>query len=153
MENSFSSKDKELRKKNLATVKKYMSMVGSRLNRHKLFTDDGTWGRGFTEAGDSDYVKGIENLAKMDEMNTRCFPDWQWTNIRIFETQDPNFFWVECDGAGKALFPGYPPTIHSAHFIHSFEMEDGKIRFYREFFNPVKELMDFGYKIPQLKRE
>ncbi len=28
--------------------------------------------------------------------------------MRIFETEDPNHFWVECDGRGKALVPGYP---------------------------------------------
>jgi len=153
MEKTFSHDDDKLRSKNLATVKKYISMVVPRLNRHKLFTDDCTWGLGFSERGRPIYVKGIKKLAKMDEMNTRCFPDWKWRNIKIFQTQDPNFFWVECDGSGNALFSSYPPTRHSAHFIHSFEMENGKIKFYREFFNPVKELLDFGFKVPQLKRE
>ena len=38
----------------------------------------------------------------------KCFPDWEWYNIKVFETDDPNHFWVECDGHGKILFPGYP---------------------------------------------
>jgi hypothetical protein len=139
--------------KNLATVKKYFAMEGPRLNRHKLFTDNCTWGLAFSETGGPINVSGINDLAKMDEWNTRCFPDWKWRNVKIFQTQDPNYFWVECDGSGKALFPGYPPVIHSAHFIHSFEMIDGKIKAYREFFNPVKELLDFGFQIPHLKRE
>lgn len=153
MEMMYSHDEDKLRLKNLATVKKYLKMSGSRLDRHKLFTDDCIWGRGFTEAGDTEQIKGSANLAKTDEWNTRCFPDWKWTNIIIFQTQDPNYFWAECDGSGQAIFPGYPPTVHSAHFLHSFEMDNGKIKVYREFFNPVKELLDFGYKVPQLKRE
>ncbi len=34
--------------------------------------------------------------------------------MRIFETEDPNHFWVECDGRGKALVPGYPYIPPSA---------------------------------------
>jgi len=145
-------KDNELRAKNLATVQKYMAMNGPRLDRHKLFTEDCTSGLAFSETGGPLFVSGIEEVAKMDEWNTRCFPDWKWENVRIFQTQDPNYFWVECDGSGQALFADYPPVKHATHFIHSFEMEDGKIKVYREFMNPVKELLDFGFKIPQLKR-
>jgi len=147
------SQHHELRSKNLETVNKYMSMTGSRLNRHRLFTDNCTSGLAYSETGGPIYVTGIENVAKMDEWNTKCFPDWKWENIKIYQTQDPNYFWVECDGSGEARFTDYPPVKHSAHFIHSFEMEDGKIKAYREFFNPVKELMDFGFEIPRLKRE
>lgn len=96
--------DHELRSKNLETVKKYMAMTGSRLNRHKLFTDDCTSGLAYSETGGSMYVTGIENVAKMDEWNTRCFPDWKWENVKIYQTQDPNYFWVECDGSGKHGF-------------------------------------------------
>jgi phenazine biosynthesis protein len=151
-EKMFSNDDDKLRKKNLATVKKYMAMCGSRLERHKLFTDDCTWGLAYSETGGPQYVSGIENVKKMDIWNTTCFPDWAWSNVKIYQTQDPNYFWVDCDGSGQAFFPDYPPVTHSCHFVHSFEMEDGKIKFYREFMNPVKELMDFGLKIPQLKR-
>ncbi len=128
-------------------------MSGSRLDRHKLFTQDCTSGLAFSETGKPMYVSGIENVARMDEWNTMCFPDWKWRNVKIYQTQNPNYFWVECNGSGQALFPGYPPVKHSAHFIHSFEMMDGKIKVYREFFNPIKELIDFGFKVPRLKRK
>ena len=96
--------DIELRVKNLETVKKYMAMTGSRLNRHKLFTDNCTSGLSYSETGGPMYVNGIENVAKMDEWNTRCFPDWSWENVNIYQTQDPNYFWVECEGSGEARF-------------------------------------------------
>ncbi len=58
----------------------------------------------------------------------KCFPDWEWYNINIFGTDDPNHFWVECDGHGKILFPGYPEGYYENHFLHSFELDDGKIK-------------------------
>ncbi len=45
--------------------------------------------------------------------------------MRIFETEDPNHFWVECDGRGKALVPGYPQGYCENHYIHSFELKRG----------------------------
>ncbi len=48
--------------------------------------------------------------------------------MRIFETEDPNHFWVECDGRGKALVPGYPQGYCENHYIHSFELENGRIK-------------------------
>ncbi len=53
----------------------------------------------------------------------KCFPDWEWYNIKVFETDDPNHFWVECDGHGKILFPGYPEGYYENHFLHSFELD------------------------------
>jgi phenazine biosynthesis protein len=149
----FSQEDAELRMKNLATVKLYFRTdLDARRNRHQLFAEDCSWGLAFSETGGPVTISGMDELKKMDEWNVTCFPDWQWTDVRIFQTQDPGFFWVECQGSGKAIFKDYPPVIHSAHFVHRFELVDGKIRNYREFFNPVKELKDFGLEVPQLKR-
>ncbi len=70
----------------------------------------------------------------------KCFPDWEWYNIKVFETDDPNHFWVECDGHGKILFPGYPEGYYENHFLHSFELDDGKIKRNREFMNVFQQL-------------
>ncbi len=67
-------------------------------------------------------------LRRLAEWLERCFPDWEWHNVRIFETEDPNHFWVECDGRGKALVPGYPQGYCENHYIHSFELENGRIK-------------------------
>ncbi len=72
----------------------------------------------------------------------KCFPDWEWYNIKVFETDDPNHFWVECDGHGKILFPGYPEGYYENHFLHSFELDDGKIKRNREFMNVFQQLRD-----------
>jgi|WetSurMetagenome_2_1015567.scaffolds.fasta_scaffold284085_2 hypothetical protein len=92
---SLFSDNKELRIKNRATVEKYLSMKGQeRVDRWKLYTDDcknfvdGFYSDG---SGASMYgAGGIENQKKMELMNAQSFPDWQFFNNIIFESDDPN---------------------------------------------------------------
>ncbi len=112
-----------LRRLNRATVERYMAMKGAeRLQRHSLFVEDGCAGNWTTESGEPLVFRGHESLRRLAEWLERCFPDWEWHNVRIFETEDPNHFWVECDGRGKALVPGYPEGYCENHYIHSFEL-------------------------------
>ncbi len=68
--------------------------------------------------------------------------------------QDPaGHFWVECDGRGKALVPGYPQGYCENHYIHSFELENGRIKRNREFMNPIQKLRALGIAVPQIKRD
>ncbi|WP_446941434.1 phenazine biosynthesis protein PhzA, partial [Pseudomonas aeruginosa] len=91
-----------LRRLNRATVERYMAMKGAeRLQRHSLFVEDGCAGNWTTESGEPLVFRGHEGLRRLAEWLERCFPDWEWHNVRIFETEDPNHFWVECDGHGK----------------------------------------------------
>ncbi len=99
-----------------------------RLQRHSLFVEDGCAGNWTTESGEPLVFRGHESLRRLAEWLERCFPDWEWHNVRIFETEDPNHFWVECDGRGKALVPGYPQGYCENHYIHSFELENGRIK-------------------------
>ncbi|MCR7692965.1 phenazine biosynthesis protein, partial [Pseudomonas aeruginosa] len=62
-------------------------------------------------------------------------------------------FWVECDGHGKILFPGYPEGYYENHFLHSFELDDGKIKRNREFMNVFQQLRALSIPVPQIKRE
>ncbi len=96
--------------------------------RHSLFVEDGCAGNWTTESGEPLVFRGHESLRRLAEWLERCFPDWEWHNVRIFETEDPNHFWVECDGRGKALVPGYPEGYCENHYIHSFELENGRIK-------------------------
>ncbi len=81
-----------------------------------------------TDTGSPIVIRGKDKLAEHAVWSLKCFPDWEWYNINIFGTDDPNHFWVECDGHGKILFPGYPEGYYENHFLHSFELEDGKIK-------------------------
>ncbi|KSI43259.2 phospho-2-dehydro-3-deoxyheptonate aldolase [Pseudomonas aeruginosa] len=118
----------ELRRKNRETVVKYMNTKGQdRLRRHELFVEDGCGGLWTTDTGSPIVIRGKDKLAEHAVWSLKCFPDWEWYNIKVFETDDPNHFWVECDGHGKILFPGYPEGYYENHFLHSFELDDGKM--------------------------
>ena len=144
----------ELRRKNRATVEQYMRTHGKdRLRRHELFTPDGSGGSWNTETGEPLVFKGHAKLAALGVWLEQCFPDWQFHNVRVFETDNPNHFWVESDGRGKTLVPGYPEGYCENHYIHSFELDNGKIKQNREFMNPFEQLRALGITVPSIKRE
>ncbi|MFE3603402.1 PhzA/PhzB family protein [Streptomyces sp. NPDC059096] len=147
-------RDGELRRLNRETVETYMRTTGEdRLRRHLLFTEDGSGGLWTTDTGEPIVIRGRDRLGEHAVWSLRCFPDWVWFNIEVFETQDPNRFWVECDGEGKILFPGYPAGHYKNHFLHSFVLENGKIKQNREFMNPFEQLRALGIPVPEIKRE
>lgn len=146
--------DQELRRRHRAVVEDYMSRKGeSRLQRYLLFTEDGSGGLWTADTPEPIVSRGRDKLKAHGEWSLKCFPDWVWTNVEIYETQDPNRFWVECDGEGKILFPGYPPGHYKNHFIHFFLLADGKIKQNREFMNPFQQLRALGIEVPAIKRE
>jgi phenazine biosynthesis protein len=145
--------DAELRESNRAIVEKYMNTRGQeRLRRHLLFTEDGTGGLWTTDTGAPIVIKGRDRLRDHGVWSLKCFPDWAWVNIEIFDTQDPNRFWVECDGAGAIRFPGYPEGHYRNHFLHSFLFEHGKIKSQREFMNPCEQFRALGIAVPEINR-
>lgn len=146
-------KDAELRRRHRAVVEDYLSRTGeSRLNRYLLFSEDGSAGLYTADTPEPVVSKGHEKLKAHGEWSLRMFPDWVWYNIEIFETQDPNRFWAECDGRGKILYPTYPPGYYENHFLHSFLLDDGKIVQQREFMNPFNQLRALGIEIPVINR-
>lgn len=149
-----SDAEAELRKINRATVEQYMNTRGEdRLRRHLLFTEDGVGGLWTNDTGQPIAIRGRDRLGEHAVWSLKCFPDWVWTNIQIFETDDPNFFWVECDGEGAICFPGYPEGHYRNHFLHSFQLENGKIKLQREFMNPFEQLRALNIPVPEIRRE
>jgi ketosteroid isomerase-like protein len=145
--------DAGLRAQNRAVVADYLSRKGeTRKSRYLLFTEDGSAGLYTSDTGEPIVSAGHEKLRAHGEWSLRMFPDWEWKNIEIFDTQDPNRFWVECDGEGKILYPGYPPGQYRNHFIHAFLFEDGKIKQQREFMNPFEQLRALGIEVPKINR-
>jgi len=143
----------EQRRHNRAIVEQYMKTLGQdRLRRHELFTEDGVGGLWTTDTGSPVATHGRDRLGEHAVWSLKCFPDWEWFNVRIFETDDPNHFWVECDGRGKIRFGDYPEGLYENHFLHSFEFEDGKIKRQREFMNPFQQLRALGIPVPEIKR-
>jgi phenazine biosynthesis protein len=153
MSESAFDRNVESRRRNRAVVEDYMSRQGeSRLTRYQLFTDDGSGGLYTGDTTEPIISVGREKLKAHGEWSLRIFPDWVWYNVEIFETQDPDRFWVECDGKGKILFPDYPPGYYENHFLHAFRFRDGKIREQREFMNPYNQMRALGIDIPVIRR-
>ncbi|WP_097866738.1 PhzA/PhzB family protein [Streptomyces sp. rh34] len=141
------------REHNRKIVSQYMNTRGQdRLRRHELFTEDGQGGLWTTDTGEPIVIRGRDRLAEHGVWSLRCFPDWQWIDIEIFDTQDPDQFWVECNGVGKILFPGYPDGRYENHFLHHFTFEGGKIKRQREFMNPVQQFRSLGIEVPKIVR-
>lgn len=143
-----------VREHNRAVVEQYMNTRGQdRLRRHELFTEDGQGGLWTTETGEPIMISSRDRLADHAVWSLKCFPDWVWYNVEIYDTQDPEQFWVECDGHGKILFPGYPDGYYENHFIHYFRFEGGKIKQQREFMNPCQQFRALGIEVPHVVRE
>ena len=141
--------DDEIRTRNRAVVDAYMALKGEqRAERWKMFTDDATTGLQYSASGEPMIVEGIDNIRQGDKFNCKNFPDWSFTNIEVFYTDDPNKFLVECDGSGTSMLLGRP-IQHADHYIHKFVFRDGKIMTYREFMNPCNELIEMGVKMPE----
>jgi hypothetical protein len=144
----------EIRDRNRKIVEQYMNTKGQdRLKRHELFTEDGCGGLWTSDTGEPIIIKGKARLKDHAVWSLQCFPDWIWYNINIYDTQDPDMFWVECDGKGKIKYKGYAEGNYENHFIHSFKFKDGKIHLQREFMNPCQQFRALGLTVPRIKRE
>jgi len=142
-----------LRKRHRAVVEDYMSRRGEgRLTRYQLFAEDGSAGLWTNDTLQPIVSSSHAVLKRHGVWSLQCFPDWEWRNVHIFETQDPNYWIVECDGAGKILFPGYEPGYYENHFFHTFLLDDGKIKEQREFMNPYRQMQALGIPITQIRR-
>jgi hypothetical protein len=148
------SEETEQREHNRAIVDKYMHTTGQdRLKRYLLFAEDGVGGLWTSDSGEPIAIRGRDRLAEHAVWSLKCFPDWVWINIEIFDSQDPDQFWVECDGEGKIIYTGYPEGYYRNHFIHSFQFEGGEIKLQREFMNPCQQFRALGIAVPEIKRE
>jgi ketosteroid isomerase-like protein len=152
METSLENGNK-FREINRNVVNDYMSRKGdSRLTRYQLFAEDGVGGLWTADTIEPIVAKGHAALKSHGEWSLKCFPDWEWKNVEIYETQDSHKFWVECDGEGKILFADYPDGYYKNHFIFFFLLENGKIKQSKEFMNPYQQLRALGIPIPEVKR-
>jgi len=143
----------ERRQRNRAVVEDYMSRKGEgRLTRYQLFTEDGRSGLWTNDTLEPIVSSGHEVLKNHAVWSLQCFPDWEWRNVQVNETQDPDYFIVECDGSGKILFPGYEPGHYSNRFFHTFRFENGRIKEQREFMNPYRQMLALGIPITQIRR-
>ena len=136
-----------LREKNYETVCRFMQGLSPYL--YLLYTDDVVTGVAFDFSLTKDAMRNSDmTFQKMlDASNAEMYPDWTWTNIKVFQSDDPNVFVVECDGCGTLTENGEAVRFHADHYLHKFTLEDGLIKEYIEFNNPIQELTEMGYSV------
>ena len=151
----FSPEDRELRRKNLETVMKYMAAEGeARLDRWKLFTPDGQGGytgpaKGYPAPEFIEWgMPGQEGLKMSDAWNYKWFPDLAYTDLKVLQTQDPNYIVVAALGTFTVNFPAYPNKPYQNYVFHVFEMEDGLIKRYHEHMNFCQMYHSIGIDLP-----
>ena len=84
------------------------------------------------------------------QKNQRLFQDTQLYDIKIYGTDDPNFFWVYNLGKIKILREDGKYYDYENTYVHSFRFENGKIQEMAEFANPIKLMDGFGIEHPSL---
>lgn len=77
-----------------------------------------------------------------------------WFNVEVFETQDPNRFWVECHGEGQIIFPGYEVGHFDNPLPSYFRLENGTIKEQGKFrsMNRVMLMRTLGIEVPKINR-
>ncbi|MER7705290.1 PhzA/PhzB family protein [Kitasatospora sp. NPDC097605] len=144
----------DLRARNRRAVERYLETgPQARLSRYTLYTEDGTAALFYTDIGRPIVVTGREKLKRHNELSLEVLPDWQWSDVRLYETQDPDLIMVECDGEGTIRFPGYPEGRYRNHFIHGFSLRDGLIAASREYTNPIEHMKSLGIRTPHIRRD
>ena len=143
----------ERRARNLRTIELYLRTgIAQRLERFRLYTDDGSAALWFTDTGSPIVVQGRDNLRRHGELSIEVLPDWRWYDTSVIETADPDTIWVECQGEGTIRFPGYPEGHYRNTFLHCFELDDGLIVRSKEISNPVEQMRALGIDVPGIER-
>jgi hypothetical protein len=135
--------------RNRETVERFFRTHG--LERASLFTEDCHKILPWTGMGFPIDMRGMRELKYNFLINQSIFTGWTWSGIRVFDTQFPDEFWVECDGAGviRSPEPGYEPVHYTNHYLHHFRLVDGLIAEFREFQNAVTSVRnDAGDVVP-----
>jgi phenazine biosynthesis protein len=145
-----SLEEKKARESNQITVEKFFQLHGPA--RAELFAEDGVKELPYAFSDGPDFRwEGKANVKANFEANVDFFPDWKWQNLKIYSTQDPNQFWAEADGSGMINIIGHPKSPYRNHYVFSFKMQDGLIKEFREFNNPLEIMKSLGVPLPKME--
>lgn len=130
------------RDKNLEVVKYFFTIGGTK--RLEIYHEDGIKDLPFLPA--SLKSVGMKALREHHEMTGDMFPDWKWSDVEIFPTDDPGLFFVTSNGSGTLLLAD-GPAYYENKYVLIFKMRDGKIAELIEYNNPLQLLKAAGGKV------
>jgi hypothetical protein len=139
----MSSNDDERRAETLKLMRDYQTLLGQgRFDEWvELWAEDGVLEFPFAPAGRRRAYQGkADILAYMKHATGRVAAD-SVEQMRIFPMQDPDIAVVELSIKGRALANGAP---YNQSFVIFFEVQDGKLRRHREYWNPLVTIDAIG---------
>ena len=138
----------ELRSACLETVRKYFEVTFDKWS--ELFTEDGAKEIPYSWIpGERMRWEGKQAVHENAVSNTYLFPRFEWYDLKIYSTQEPDIYWAEAKGTGFQKTEG-EETKYENHYIFCFKMRDGKIWEVREFNNPLNLFVALGLDIPRM---
>jgi polyisoprenoid-binding protein YceI len=145
-----------VRQKNMETIRNFLSLDGMG-DTSQFFTDGGVFEQTFPFYGDSPTRMAIsKNEGPVDQLPSGPPPegempaltiDWQFFDETVHFTDDPNYIIIENYGSGKQLATTGEYVPYSNHYFHTFRMENGLIKEYREITNPLGLYKAFGIAV------
>jgi hypothetical protein len=139
----MSSNDDERRAATQALMGAYLSLLaqGRFDDWIELWADDGVLEFPYAPAGRRRTYEGkADVLAYMRHATGRVATD-AIESMRVFPMQDPDIAVVELKTRGRALANNAP---YNQSFVMFFELKDGKLHRYREYWNPLVTLDAMG---------
>lgn len=132
---------------NLAVCKHYLTLKGPNrdIERMEICTEDAYISLPFGFGLDDPRNPSKRILTKdraesvLAGAPSSWYPDWSLHDGVVYSTDEPDIFFIECDGRGMKYDPRYSePCYYRNHYILCINMVDGKIQGVREVFNPFK---------------
>lgn len=150
-----SAKADETRRKNMETIKKFLALDGVG-DTDQFFADGGSFEQTFPFYGDAPTKMVVSKIqpqaaqqaphqaeGSMPELTI----DWKFFDETVYYTNDPNYIIIENYGSGKQLAQNGEYVPYSNHYFHTFRMQNGLIKEYREITNPLNLYKAFSIPV------
>jgi len=146
----MSSPDEQGRRDaNRSLIARFLSDVHRDID--DFFTDDAVkeipFATFFSPDGGPMRWQGKEALRANAEANSRRIDWYEWRDVRISGTDDPDRFFVEASGVGEMTVGGVTRPYVQKEYYLIFELRDGRIALYKEIMNPLELLKTVGGEI------
>jgi ketosteroid isomerase-like protein len=145
-----------IRQSNMETIRNFLAMDGMG-DTTQFFAEGGVFEQTFPFYGDSPtrmvIAKDEEPASREpsgpppgEEMPALTI-DWKFFDESVHFTDDPDYIIIENYGSGKQLAATGEYVSYSNHYFHTFRMENGLIKEYREITNPLGLYKAFGISV------
>lgn len=126
--------DTSLRRKNRETVETFID-TNQREKYLDQWADDGVKELPFAVLEETRW-EGFDEIRRNSEENAvrRSGGDATRYDLRIYESADPNVFWITNRCSDDKTFNGAP---YPQRYVHQLVLRDGKVIVYREFFSSL----------------